>query len=322
VSLKSALVTGGAGFIGSHLVERLLSEGASVVVLDDLSTGSESNLEAVRNHPRLRCIYRRISEYGGLPECVAEAEVVFHLAAAVGVDRVLESPLRAMETNLHETEAVLRAASVRPTKVLLASSSEVYGTSDRDLLREDQDLSIGPPTVARWSYACSKLLDEFLALAYGREQGLPVIIARLFNTIGPRQSGRHGMVLPRFIASARSGKPLRVFGTGQQTRCFCDVADTIEALVRLQSEPRAIGEIVNVGSGEEVTILEVAELVVRTLRSTSSIELVPYELAYRPGFQDLSRRRPDLTKLKQLTGFVPGTSLEAVVRRVCDSAAS
>jgi len=312
----SVLITGGAGFIGSHLVERLLGEEKSVVVIDDFSTGSPENLHAVRDHPRLRLIQGRVSACPDLAEIAARSESIYHLAAAVGVDRVLESPLRAMETNLHETEAILTAAAACRTQVLLTSSSEVYGKSDRDVFSETDDLLIGPPTRARWSYACSKLMDEFLALAYRRERGLPVVIARLFNTVGPRQRGRYGMVLPRFMADAQAGRPLRVFGNGQQTRCFCDVADAVEALVRLQGAGAAVGQIVNVGGTEEVSILSLASLVVTTLGSPSSLEFVPYQEAYSSGFEDLSRRRPDIQKLVALTGFKPSTGIAAVIRRV------
>jgi UDP-glucose 4-epimerase len=310
------LVTGGAGFIGSHLVEQLLAEGKSVGVIDDLSTGSAQNLISVRSHPRLRWVQASVSQCVELAEWAKEAETVYHLAATVGVDRVLESPLRAIQTNLHETEAVLQAASQHGAKVVLTSSSEVYGKSERELLREDADLNIGPPTVARWSYACSKLMAEFLALSYARERNLPVTIARLFNTVGPRQSGRYGMVLPRFLAAARSGQPLRVFGDGKQTRCFCDVADTVEALLRLERCPEAPGQIVNVGGVVEISMLELAQLITRTLRSTSTIEFVPYEEAYTAGFEDFPRRRPDLTKLKRLTGFLPAAELGELIERL------
>jgi UDP-glucose 4-epimerase len=312
----SVLITGGAGFIGSHLVERLLASEKSVVVIDDFSTGSPENLQAVRDHPRLRLIQGRVSACPDLAEIAARSESIYHLAAAVGVDRVLESPLRAMETNLHETEAILMAAAASRTQVLLTSSSEVYGKSDRDVFSETDDLLIGPPTRARWSYACSKLMDEFLALAYRRERGLPVVIARLFNTVGPRQRGRYGMVLPRFMADAQAGRPLRVFGNGQQTRCFCDVADAVEALVRLQGTGAAVGQIVNVGGTEEVSISSLASLVVTTLGSRSALEYVPYQEAYSSGFEDLSRRRPDIQKLVALTGFKPSTGLATVIRRV------
>ncbi|HXI49854.1 MAG TPA: NAD-dependent epimerase/dehydratase family protein [Candidatus Saccharimonadales bacterium] len=309
------LVTGGAGFIGSHLVERLLADGKHVVVIDDFSTGSKANLQHLAAHPRLRLLASRVSRCEELPQLASGAESIYHLAATVGVERVLESPLRAIETNLRETEAVLQAAAASRTRVLVASSSEVYGKSDKALLSEDDDLLIGPPTQPRWSYACSKLMDEFLALAFRREQGLPAVIVRLFNTVGPRQSGRYGMVLPRFVAAARANQRLRVFGDGTQTRCFCDVGDVVEALVRLQRVPEASGEVVNVGSTEEVSIHDLALRVIEALGSTSSVEFVPYHLAYRGPFEDLRRRRPDVSKLAALTGFKPKTSLRTVILR-------
>ncbi len=310
---QHALVTGGAGFIGSHLVERLLAAGKAVVVIDDCSTGSWENLRAVAEHPRLRRIESQVSRCAELDPVMAEAEAVFHLAATVGVDLVVRSPVRTLQTNLHETEAVLEAAARRGVPVLLASTSEVYGRSNREAFSEEDDLIIGPPNVGRWSYACSKLLDEFLALAFARERGLPVVIARLFNTVGPRQTGRYGMVLPRFIEAARAGRPLRVFGDGGQTRCFCYVADAVEALLRLQLEPAARGEVVNVGGTEEISIDALARLVVETLRSSSAIETVPYETAYAPGFEDMRRRRPSVEKLERMTGFKPATPLRRII---------
>jgi UDP-glucose 4-epimerase len=312
-SPHSFLVTGGAGFIGSHLVERLLNEGHVVVVVDDLSTGSLENLDAVRRHPRLRVIQSKVSRCAQLPELVAPAKAIYHLAAAVGVELVLKSPVDTLRTNLHETEAILEAASAHRVPVLLTSTSEVYGKSRREAFGEEDDLVIGRPQVGRWGYACSKLMDEFLALAYTRERGLPVIIARLFNTVGPRQTGRYGMVLPRFVAAAKAGQPLRVFGDGSQTRCFAYVADAVEALIRLQNSAGARGEIFNVGSTEEVSIRQLAELVIDVLNSNSSIELVPYGKAYSAGFEDLLRRRPVIDKLAKVTGFRPTRSLREII---------
>jgi len=307
------LVTGGAGFIGSHLVERLLAEGESVVVIDDCSTGTWDNLSAVAGHPGLRTFEAMVSRCEGLVELAAEARCIYHLAAAVGVELVVQSPVRTLQTNLHETEAVLEAACQNATPVLFTSTSEVYGRSHREAFSEEDDLIIGPPHVGRWSYACSKLMDEFLALAYAREKGLPVVIARLFNTVGPRQTGRYGMVLPRFIAAAREGTPLRVFGDGTQTRCFCSVADTVEALVRLQRTPAAVGQVFNVGSTAEVSIAELARQVIKTLGSSSAIERVPYEEAYPPGFEDMRRRRPVVDKLEKFIGFRPTTPLRRII---------
>lgn len=309
------LVTGGAGFIGSHLVERLLADGESVVVLDDVSTGSWGNLRAVADHPRLRCVESRVSDCTELPALVESAQAVYHLAAAVGVELVVQSPLRAMETNLRETEVLLEAASRAAVPVVLASTSEVYGRSAKEAFSEEDDLLIGPPTVGRWSYACSKLMDEFLALAHGRERGLPVVIARLFNTVGPRQTGRYGMVLPRFMEAARRGEPLRVYGDGRQTRCFCWVGDTVEALVRLSRCPDARGQVFNVGSDEETSIAALAEQVVQRLGSRSVVERVPYAQAYAPGFEDMPRRRPRLEKLEWVTGFRPRTALRELIER-------
>lgn len=311
---KPVLVTGGAGFIGSHLVERLLAEGKSVVVIDDLSTGSRDNLPAASSHPAFRFIESKVSACPELGRLVAGAESIYHLAAAVGVELVVKSPIRTLETNLRETEVLLQAAATRRVPVLLASTSEVYGKSQKDAFSEADDLLIGPPTQSRWSYACSKLMDEFLALAYAQERGLPVVIARLFNTVGPRQTGRYGMVLPRFIAAARRGIPLQVFGDGEQTRCFCFVRDTVESLVRLQNCPAARGQVFNVGGTEEISIRALAEQVIAMFGSTSRLEFVPYGQAYAPGFEDMRRRKPVVEKLVAATGFRPATPLAEIIR--------
>jgi UDP-glucose 4-epimerase len=308
------LVTGGAGFIGSHLVERLLKDGESVVVIDDLSTGSLGNLQAVKRNPRLRIVQSKISECKELPKLAAETEFIFHLAATVGVELVVKSALHVLESSFHETEILLRAAVKYSTPLLLTSTSEVYGKSAKPEFGEDDDLLIGPPGQSRWSYACSKLTDEFLALAYAREKNLPVIIARLFNTVGPRQTGRYGMVLPRFIASAKKNEPLKVFGDGKQSRCFCLVSDVVESLVRLQNCRKARGEIFNIGGTEEVSILELAKLVVKTLGSKSKIELIPYDKAYAPGFDDMRRRKPLVEKLERFVQFRPRTALREIIR--------
>ena len=312
---KRVLVTGGAGFVGSHLVERLLAEGLAVTVIDDLSTGSLDNLRAVHTHPALKVVQAKISCCKDLRKVVDEANCIYHLAAAVGVELVVNSPIHVLETNLHETEVLLEAAAGRQVPVLLTSTSEVYGKSRKRAFDEEDDLLIGPPRHARWGYACSKLMDEFLALAYAKEKRLPVIIARLFNTVGPRQTGRYGMVLPRFIAAARRHKPLQVYGDGRQTRCFGYVGDTVEALIRLQNCPAARGEIFNVGGTEEVSIYNLAKRVIRILDSRSAIEFVPYSKAYAPGFDDMRRRRPLTNKLARLTGFRPRTSLDQIIRR-------
>ena len=315
---KHILVTGGAGFIGSHLVEQLLSEGKSVVVLDDLSTGSLGNLSGVKTTPKLRVIEAKISTCAELPDLIAKAEAIYHLAAAVGVDLVVKSPIHVLATNQHETEVLLAIAAKQRVPTLVASTSEVYGKSEKAAFSEEDDLLIGPPHHSRWGYACSKLMDEFLALAYAKEYELPVVIARMFNTVGPRQTGRFGMVLPRFIASARQNEPIKVFGDGQQTRCFCYVLDTVEALVRLMKTSAARGQIVNIGNTEEVTIRELAGRVIETLGSKSSIELLPYEKAYAPGFDDMRRRKPMVEKLERITGYRPQTNLRDIIRRTAE----
>ncbi|HEV2455227.1 MAG TPA: NAD-dependent epimerase/dehydratase family protein [Verrucomicrobiae bacterium] len=309
------LVTGGAGFIGSHLVERLLRDGHRVVVIDDFSTGSIKNLRAVETNSRLKIIKSKISGCKTLPGLVEKSSFVFHLAATVGVDLVVKSALHVLESNFIETQALLRAAARKSTPVLLTSTSEVYGKSAKSEFGEDDDLLIGPPNQSRWSYACAKLSDEFFALACAREKKLPVIVARLFNTVGPRQTGRYGMVLPRFIAAAKGNQPLRVFGDGRQTRCFCLVTDAVEAIVRLKDCDAAPGEIFNIGGTEEVSILQLAELVIKTLGSKSRIEFVPYEKAYAPGFDDMRRRKPKVEKLERFLDFRPQTPLTEIIVR-------
>ncbi len=316
MSVKSnILVTGGAGFIGSHLVERLLADGHSVTVLDDLSTGRLENLRAARFHPDLVVIESKVSEYRALADLAAKAGAIYHLAAGVGVELVMSSGLRTIETNLRETQLILDAASAKKVPILLASTSEVYGKSRQAAFSEEDDLLIGPPHLSRWSYACSKLMDEFLALAHAKEHKTPVVIARLFNTVGPRQTGQYGMVLPRFIQAAQRGLPLKVFGDGCQTRCFCYVGDTVEALVRLGRCDAARGEIFNVGSSEEITIAKLAERVIALLKSPSPIEFVPYEKAYAPGFQDMLRRKPIIDKLARYVGYRPATTLAEIIER-------
>jgi len=311
---KHILVTGGAGFIGSHLAGRLLNDGKSVVVIDDFSTGSLDNLRAAEKNPRLKIIRAKISNCKDLPKLAANSKFIFHLAATVGVELVVKSALHVLEASFNETQILLRAAVKNSTPLLLTSTSEVYGKSAKPEFGEDDDLLIGPPGQSRWSYACSKLTDEFLALAYAREKNLPVIIARLFNTVGPRQTGRYGMVLPRFIAAAKKNAPLKVFGDGKQTRCFCLVNDVVESLVRLQDCKKARGEIFNIGGTEEVSVLELAKLVVKTLGSKSKIELIPYDKAYAPGFDDMRRRKPLVDKLERFVKFKPQTPLREIIR--------
>ena len=311
---RHKLITGGAGFIGSHLAERLLAQGEHVVVIDDFSTGTQNNLASVANHPKLTVIESNVIECKELSQLVSDSTHVFHLAAAVGVDLVVQSPIRTIETNLKATEAILDAAAPGQTPLLLPSSSEVYGKSAKEGFSETDDLLIGPPTLGRWSYACSKLMDEFLALAFHAERQLPVTVARIFNTVGPRQTGRYGMVLPRFIEAAKAGEPLRVFGDGQQSRCFCHVNDTVEAMARLAMCDHAPGSVFNIGSTEEVTIFSLAKRVIELTGSSSGIELVPYEKAYDVGFEDMQRRKPIIEKLEQFTGFKPATTLDDIIR--------
>ncbi|OLE87878.1 MAG: nucleoside-diphosphate sugar epimerase [Acidobacteria bacterium 13_1_20CM_2_60_10] len=310
------LITGGAGFIGSHLAERLLERGDHVVLLDNLSTGSMENIRHLKSHDRMQYFLDSIENRQLLAELVDDAEVVVHLAAAVGVRLIVESPVRTIETNVNGTQLILEAASKKRKLVVTASTSEVYGKNTQVPFREDADLVLGPTTKGRWSYAASKALDEFLALSYWKEKKLPVIVVRLFNTVGPRQTGRYGMVLPNFVGQALDGKPITVYGSGKQSRCFCDVRDVVEALMRLMETQHAVGEVVNVGNTEEVTIEGLAQLVKERTRSSSPIEFVPYDQAYEPGFEDMFRRVPSVEKLETLTGFRPRTSLVEIVDRV------
>lgn len=314
------VITGGAGFIGSHLADRLVREGNDVVAIDDFSTGRIENLASAKG-PRLKIIEGKVSECADLAELAKGARAIFHLAAAVGVELVIRSPIRTIRTNLDETEAILEAAAAHGTPTILASTSEVYGKSQKNEFSESDDLLIGPPHLGRWSYACSKLMDEFLALSHAKERGLPVIIARLFNTVGPRQTGAYGMVLPRFVESALRHEPLRVFGDGQQRRCFCYVGDTVEALLRLEKTGRARGEVVNIGSSEEIAIEDLARRVIELTHSKSKLEKIPYEQAYIPGFEDMLRRKPSLEKLAALTGFRPATRLDEIIRRIASEQA-
>ena len=310
------LITGGAGFIGSHLAERLLHQGDEVLLLDNLSTGSMENIRHLKKFDRMHYFLDAIENRQLLAELVDEADVIFHLAAAVGVRLIVESPVRTIETNVNGTQLVLDAACKKRKLVFAASTSEVYGKSLQVPFHEDADLVLGPTTKGRWSYAASKALDEFLALAYWKERKQPVVIARLFNTVGPRQTGRYGMVLPNFVNQALDGTPITVFGTGQQSRCFCDVSDAVEAMLRLISTDRAVGEVVNVGSNYEITIEGLARLVKERTGSSSPITYVPYDQAYEPGFEDMLRRVPALDKLEQLAGFRPQTTLPEIVDRV------
>jgi UDP-glucose 4-epimerase len=310
------LITGGAGFIGSHLAERLLERGDQVLLMDNLSTGSMENIRHLKKYDRMHYFLEPLENRQLLAELVDEADVIFHLAAAVGVKLIVESPVRTIETNVNGTQMVLEAACRKRKLVFAASTSEVYGKNTNVPFTEDADLVLGPTTKGRWSYAASKALDEFLALSYWKEKRLPVVIARLFNTVGPRQTGRYGMVLPNFARQALDGVPITVYGTGRQSRCFCDVRDAVEALLRLAATDTAVGEVVNVGNNEEVTIENLALLVKERTRSSSPIEYIPYDQAYEPGFEDMFRRVPCLDKLQQLTGFCPATRLPEIIDRV------
>ena len=307
------LITGGAGFIGSHLSEALIARGEEVFVLDDLSTGSVENIRHLKNHKRFHYIFDSIMNKHLLAELVDECDVVFHLAAAVGVRLIVESPVRTIETNVHGTQNVLDAASKKKKLVFVASTSEVYGKSDKVPFHEDADLVLGPTSKGRWSYAASKALDEFLALSFWKEKKLPVIVARFFNTVGPRQTGRYGMVLPNFVRQALAVEPITVYGTGKQSRCFCDVRDCVESVLRLVTTDQAVGEVVNIGSTEEVSIEALAQLVKQRTGSNSSIVTIPYDQAYEPGFEDMPRRVPALEKLEKLTAFRPSIPLNDIV---------
>lgn len=311
--MQRVLITGGAGFIGSHLAEALVAAGKEVFVVDDLSTGSRSNLAALQQHPRFHFTEANILDDGVLERLMEQVDFVYHLAAAVGVQLVVQHPVHTIEDNVRGTENVLAAASRAGRPVLITSTSEVYGKSDRDKFRETDDLLIGPPSFARWGYACSKLLDEFLALAYWRERRLPVYLVRLFNTVGPRQTGRYGMVLPRFVQQALRGEPLTVYGDGRQTRCFCHVADTVQALLAVPAASGTVGEVFNVGSTEEVSILELAERVRALTGSRSELRLVPYEQAYAREFEDMRRRVPCIAKIARFTGWQPTKSLTEIL---------
>ncbi|MBI4615169.1 MAG: GDP-mannose 4,6-dehydratase [Planctomycetes bacterium] len=312
------LITGGAGFIGSHLSELLLAQGDRVLVLDDLSTGSMANLEFLKGRKGFDYRIDSIENEPVLAETIDEADAVFHLAAAVGVRLVVEEPVRTIETNILGTRLVLKHANKKKKPVLLTSTSEIYGKSAAVPFREDSDMVFGPTTHSRWSYACSKAIDEFLALSYWREKRQPVVIVRLFNTVGPRQVGRYGMVIPRFVGQALSGGPITVYGDGTQSRCFCDVTDVVAALDQLLRDPAAYGEVYNVGSDGEVSILALAERVRALVDPKVAIKLVPYDEAYGPGFEDMVRRVPDVSKLKKKIGFSPRHDLDSILARVIE----
>jgi UDP-glucose 4-epimerase len=311
-----ALLTGGAGFVGSHLADALLERGHTVTVVDDLSTGSIGNITHLKGRPGFSYVIDTIMKEPLTAELVDAADVVFHLAAAVGVKRIIDSPVATIETNVRGTEIVLAEASKKGRLVVIFSTSEVYGKSTDVPFREDNDLVMGPTSKHRWAYACSKAIDEFLALAYYRERRTPVIIARLFNTVGPRQTGQYGMVIPTFVQQALAGRPITVFGDGRQTRSFTYVGDVADALIRLAGEPRAVGQVFNIGNPEEISMLDLAERVRRATGSASEITLVPYEQAYGPGFEDMPRRVPDISKIREYVGYQPTVGLDEILARV------
>ncbi len=312
------LITGGAGFIGSHLSDAYIERGDEVFILDDLSTGSINNIHHLRQHPRFHYTIDSVHKTRVVAELVDECDVVFHLAAAVGVKLIVESPVRTIETNVHGTEVVLAQAHKKKKKVLLTSTSEVYGLSTQVPFREDGPLVMGATTKGRWSYACSKALDEFLALAYWREKKLPTVVVRLFNTVGPRQTGQYGMVIPSFVKQALAGRPITVYGDGSQSRCFGYVGDVVRALMALMEHPDAVGQVFNIGSTEEVTIGELAEVVKVLTGSQSEIVTMPYSEVYEAGFEDMPRRVPDTTKVRELIGYCPSIKLEQILELVIE----
>jgi UDP-glucose 4-epimerase len=314
-----ALITGGAGFIGSHLAEYLLAQGHDVSILDNLSTGSIDNIVHLKGRPGFDYTIDSVSNGPLVAELIDRSDVVFHLAAAVGVKLIVEQPVHTIETNVHGTEVVLKHASKKKKLVFIASTSEVYGKSVDVPFREDADLVLGPTEKHRWAYACSKLLDEFLALAYWKERRLPVVIVRLFNTVGPRQTGQYGMVLPNFVRQALAGEPITVFGDGTQSRSFTYVGDVVDALVKLAAEATAIGHVFNIGNTEEITIKALAERVRAITGSRSPIRYIPYDEAYEAGFEDMPRRVPDIAKIRQLIGFQPRLPLDDIILRVVES---
>jgi len=312
------LITGGAGFIGSHLAERLLADGHGVHVLDDLSTGSIENIRHLREEPRFSYTIDSCNQSRLVAELVDEAEYVYHLAAAVGVQLIVDSPVRTIETNVHTTEIVLAQASKKRRPVFIASTSEVYGKSSELPFREDGDIVLGATHRGRWAYACSKAIDEFLALAYHRERGLPIVVGRMFNTVGPRQTGRYGMVIPSFVRQALANEPITVFGSGEQQRCFCHVHDVVRALDGLRARDDLYGEVLNIGSTEEVSMIELAERIKEATGSESEIVLVPYIEAYGEGFEDMPRRVPDTRKIHAALGWEATASLDEILSDVIE----
>jgi UDP-glucose 4-epimerase len=312
------LITGGAGFIGSHLAEALLERNDEVFVLDNLSTGAIDNIGHLKSHPRFHYTIDTVANEPLLAEMIDRCDTVVHLAAAVGVKLIVEAPVHTIETNVHGTEVVLKHANKKKKLVLIASTSEVYGKSAEVPFREDADLVLGPTAKHRWAYACSKMIDEFLALAYWKERKLPVVIVRLFNTVGPRQTGQYGMVLPSFVRQALAGQPITVYGDGSQTRSFTYVGDVVRGMVALMSEPAAVGQVYNIGNGEEISINALAAKVKQLTGSSSPIVRLPYDQAYEAGFEDMPRRVPDISKISALIGYAPTVELDEIVRRVIE----
>jgi UDP-glucose 4-epimerase len=316
--LMRVLITGGAGFVGSHLSEALLERGDEVFILDNLSTGSIENVVHLKSNPRFHYTIDTVSNEPVIAELIDRCDKVVHLAAAVGVKLIVEQPVHTIETNVHGTEVVLKHANKKKKLVLIASTSEVYGKSVDVPFREDADLVLGPTEKHRWAYACSKMIDEFLALAYWKERKLPVIVVRLFNTVGPRQTGQYGMVIPNLVRQALANQPITVFGDGTQSRSFTYVGDVVKAMVALIDEPRAVGQVFNIGNGNEITIRALAEKIKQMTGSTSEIVLVPYEKAYEAGFEDMPRRVPDINRINALVGYRPTVELDETLRRVIE----
>jgi UDP-glucose 4-epimerase len=313
------LITGGAGFVGSHLAEALLDRGDEVFVLDDLSTGSIENISHLKSNPQFHYTIDTVANEPVLAELIDRCDTVVHFAAAVGVKLIVESPVRTIETNVHGTEVVLKIAAKKRKLVLIASTSEVYGKSAKVPFSEDDDLVLGPTSKHRWAYACSKMIDEFLALAYWKERKLPVIVVRLFNTVGPRQTGQYGMVVPTLVKQALRGEPITVFGDGSQSRSFTYVGDVVRAVVALINEPRAIGQVFNIGNGKEISIGELAVRIKAMTNSASPIVKIPYDQAYEAGFEDMPRRVPDISKIRALIGYEPTVELDEILTRVIAS---
>jgi UDP-glucose 4-epimerase len=313
------LITGGAGFVGSHLAEALLDRGDEVYVLDDLSTGCIDNIAHLKPNPKFHYTIDTVTNEPLLAELIDRCDTVVHLAAAVGVKLIVESPVRTIETNVHGTEVVLKVANKKKKLVLIASTSEVYGKSAKVPFTEDDDLVLGPTSKHRWAYACSKMIDEFLALAYWKERKLPVIIVRLFNTVGPRQTGQYGMVVPNFVRQALAHEPITVFGDGTQSRSFTYVGDVVRAVVALIDEPRAIGQVFNIGNGQEISIGKLALRIKEMTGSRSPIVTIPYDQAYEAGFEDMPRRVPDISKIRALIGYRPTVELDEILTRVIAS---